>query len=282
MKVGLICEGGGTKGAYTSGVLNCFIDAGIEFDYCVGISSGTINLMGYIAKQPEFLKNVAVELSCDQQMIGFKTIKNEGQIYGLERLFSRMQETVPFDKKTATLNSCECETGVYHIQSGEIRYFDKQKLIENDVLAKASCALLMLTKPIKMDNEAYMDAGLKVMIPIERSIEKGNDKHIFISTKEENFVRKKAPLWQRLFCKIFYPGNKHVQKDLLLRDERYNQQWGIVKQLEKEGKALVLRPSKDMGIKRSTQDKEKLEKWYQLGYDDTYQKLQEIKQFMGK
>ena len=30
-KIGLICEGGGTKAAYTCGVLQCFLDYDIEF-----------------------------------------------------------------------------------------------------------------------------------------------------------------------------------------------------------------------------------------------------------
>ena len=34
-KIGLICEGGGTKAAYTCGVLQCFLDYDIEFPYTV-------------------------------------------------------------------------------------------------------------------------------------------------------------------------------------------------------------------------------------------------------
>ena len=39
-KIGLICEGGGTKAAYTAGVLQCFLDNNIELPYTVGISAG--------------------------------------------------------------------------------------------------------------------------------------------------------------------------------------------------------------------------------------------------
>ena len=35
-----------------------------------------------------------------------------------------------------------------------------------------------------------------------------------------------------------------------------------------KGKAIILRPSMDMGISRYTTDKEKLNKWYDLGYSD--------------
>lgn len=58
-----------------------------------------------------------------------------------------------------------------------------------------------------------MDAGLIDMIPIEQSIRRGNEKHIFISTKEENYVRKPAPQWQLRFSRMFYAGNKEVTEN---------------------------------------------------------------------
>ena len=53
-----------------------------------------------------------------------------------------------------------------------------------------------------------------------------------------------------------------------------------MKVLQDQGKALVLRPSEDLGIKRYTNDKDKLQKWFQLGYDDTMARLADIKAFM--
>lgn len=277
-KVGLVCEGGGTKGAYTAGVLSCFIDNNIEFPYCVGISSGTVNLMGYISKDKHLLKTTAIEITTDKTVIGLKPILKEGQIYGLNRIFQLINEKCPFNYAKAMENSIQCETGLYNIDTGKIEYFPKEYL--NTELPKASCALLLLSKPIHIFNGLYMDAGLITMIPIERSIEMGNEKHIFISTKEENFTRKASPKWQHILTSIFYPKHKHVRKDLEKRHQRYEEQWNIVKQLESKQKAMILRPSKDMHIGRSTQDKAKLEQWFDLGYQDTLNRLAEIKKFI--
>ena len=43
-KVGLLVEGGGMKCAYSAGVLDAFLDEGIAFDYCAGVSAGAANL----------------------------------------------------------------------------------------------------------------------------------------------------------------------------------------------------------------------------------------------
>ena len=50
-KTGLVVEGGGMKCAYNAGILDAFLDEGISFDYCIGVSGGSGNLASYIAGQ---------------------------------------------------------------------------------------------------------------------------------------------------------------------------------------------------------------------------------------
>ena len=37
---GLVLEGGGLRGVFTCGVLDCFMDHGIRFPFTVGVSAG--------------------------------------------------------------------------------------------------------------------------------------------------------------------------------------------------------------------------------------------------
>ena len=39
-KIGLVLEGGGMRGVYTAGVLDAFLDAGLEFDGTLGCPRG--------------------------------------------------------------------------------------------------------------------------------------------------------------------------------------------------------------------------------------------------
>lgn len=280
-KVGLVCEGGGTKGAYTAGVLACFLDENITFPYSVGISSGAINIMSFLSKQKDRLQGVAVDIASNKEIIGLPALIREKQVYGLNRLLELIETEYPYDYTTAMENPMRFEIGLYNMKTGEIEYFDKQYL-NNPNFVKASCALLILAKPLPFNNQEYMDGGLITMIPIERSIVQGNEKHIFISTKEENFVRKKAPKWQSFLVNLIYrkKEQKHIGENLEKRHIRYQEQWDKVKALEKENKALILRPSKNMKMSRTTQDKEKLMDWFRLGYEDTLKRIEEIKEFM--
>ena len=281
-KVGLICEGGGTKAAYTAGVLECFLDQGIDFPYSAGISAGAFCLLAYVSKQKDRLRVTGVDSAARKQAVGLYPILHEKAIFGIYSTYNFVEEKAPLDIKTFRENECELEMGLYNIETGKIEYFNKKQYSEDGMIVKAACSLLMLTHPVIIDGKRYMDGGLIDMIPVEQALKNECQAVIFISTKEENYVRKPAPNWQLRLARMIYRREPYIAKDLSVRHENYQKQWERVKALEKEGKALILRPSKDMGITRYTTDHDKLGQWYDLGYTDTLHRIDEIKSFLNK
>ena len=51
-KTGLVLEGGGMRGVFTSGVLDAFMKHNLYFSYVVSVSAGACNGMSYISRQP--------------------------------------------------------------------------------------------------------------------------------------------------------------------------------------------------------------------------------------
>ena len=49
---------------YNAGILDAFLDEGISFDYCIGVSGGSGNLASYLAGQRgeicAFLQNISM------------------------------------------------------------------------------------------------------------------------------------------------------------------------------------------------------------------------------
>lgn len=280
-KIGLICEGGGTKAAYTCGVLKCFLDNNIEFPYTAGISAGAEVLLPFVAKQPERLHVTGVDAACDPKAIGLHPLLTERGLFGIKHVCKFIEHHAPLDYETFMKSDTQLDIGVYNCDTNQVEYFGKEYFdADEQKLMIASCSLFILNRPLKFRDHMYMDAGLVDMIPIEQSIRQGMEKHVFISTKEENYVRKPAGGYQIQLAKILYPGNKQIRENLKIRHINYAKQWKIVQDLEKEGKALVLRPSADYGITRYTHEREPLEKWFQLGYDDTLARLPKIREFM--
>lgn len=280
-KIGLICEGGGTKAAYTCGVLKCFLDEDVKFPYTVGISAGAEVLLPFVSKQKERLRISGVDAASDPKAMGISPLLKERGVFGINHVCEYIEEHAPLDYEAFMKNETQLDIGVYNMDTNEVEYFSKEYFDpEEQILMKASCALFLLTRPYKFRGHTYMDAGLVDMIPIEQSIRRGMEKHVFISTKEENYVRKAAPGWQIQLARMMYPGNKKIRDNLKIRHINYQKQWQIVKDLENQGKAIVLRPSADYGVTRYTQDKDLLQRWFDLGYEDTKNRMTMIREFM--
>ena len=278
-RVGIVAEGGGTKAAYSAGVLKCLLEHDIILPYCVGISAGTEILLSYVSKQVDRLEVTGIDAPCQKGVVGLRPFLKEGSIFGIEATYDFIESRVPLDLDQFQKSETQMEVGIYNLKTHEVEYFDKSYIDKEETLIKASCALLLLAKPYKFNGEMWMDAGLVDMISIEQSIRAGNDKHLIISTKEEGYVRKPAPKWQLWLSNLVYK-DKQITDDLKNRHIRYKEQWDKIAELEKQGNALVLRPHKDLGVTRYTTDPEKLGPWFQLGYDETLERLDLIKEFI--
>lgn len=48
---GLVLEGGAMRGIYTAGVLECFLEDKINFQYVIGVSAGACMVASYLSDQ---------------------------------------------------------------------------------------------------------------------------------------------------------------------------------------------------------------------------------------
>lgn len=280
VKTGLVVEGGGTKIAYTGGVLQCFLEQGIDIPYCVGISAGAMMLLPYVSRQPGRLRLTGVDAASQKDLIGLKPIMEEGSLFALEKTAQFIQEKMPLDYETFFSSPTQLDIGVYDMKTRKTRYYGKEYVDASDDLLIASCSLLLLSKPKQFDGNTVIDAGLTDMIPVSQALKAGCEKVIVVSTKEEGYRRKKVPWWQLMGARLVY-HDPQITEDFRNRHIHYEEQWQIIHDLEKEGKALVLRPHQDYGITRYTTDREKLDAWFKLGYAETLERLGEIRAFLG-
>lgn len=280
MKTGIVCEGGGTKIAYTAGVLAALIEHNVNVDYIVGISAGAEVAVPYVSRQPEREYVIGVDTSAKPGLIGLKSLLREGSIFGIQDASRYVEEKAPLDFETFFSNPTECEVGVYDIKGHKTEYFGKEYIDESNDLIIASCSLFLLSKPYKWNGKKYIDAGLVDMIPIEQALKSGCDRVIVISTKEMGYRRKPANKFQLFGAWVLY-HNKELTANLRNRHINYNKQWDLIDRLEEEGKAMVLRPHKDFGLTRYTTDRGKLDKWFNLGKEETIDRLPAIEAFLG-
>ena len=100
-KIGLVLEGGGMRGIYTAGVLDCLLDYEIEADGVIGVSAGACHATSYLSKQRERNFRVNTKYLKDKEYLSLHSLLKTGSLFGMDMLFNRIpHELEPYDYDT--------------------------------------------------------------------------------------------------------------------------------------------------------------------------------------
>lgn len=281
-KIGLVLEGGAFRGVFTAGVLDVLMENKIECDYVVGVSAGAGNAMGYLSKQPGRTRNVIKPVDHKQNYFGIKHILRHGRFLNLDMMFHEYPyNQFPYDFDEFYRCKIENEVVVTNCETGKAEYYDERKDIEKLLnLCKASCSVPLMSAPVRIGDYHYLDGSICDSIPIERALLKGCDRLIVIMTKNSkesptDYGKLKGIL--KIRYKRRYPK---FYEALLKRTSVYRRQLKKLNQLEKEGRALVLRPDMEC-IHKFEQKDERVEAFYQNGRSVAEKSLDRIIEFMN-
>lgn len=281
-EIGLVMEGGGFRGAYTAGALSWLIEQGIYFDYSASISAAAIYAFYYAAKMPEQLYDFSVNAITDRKCIGLYSILHEGQIVGYEYMLEKY--ALPTYRKALENirnSDLNLEIGLFNMNREKLEYYDVNDFDDNCQLLKASCVLPFYGKMTEVNGQKYLDGGIDTMISVKRARETGHKKCFVIVTKDKNYVRKPYGWLVNTLLKLFYGKYKNMLKILDHRVEAYYDQMNAVYEMENEGTAMLIRPSRDCGVGRFSGTREQIDSMYKLGYQDMEDRKEEILRFIN-
>ncbi len=280
-KTGLVLEGGGLRGVYTSGVIRFFDDHDIAFPYVTGVSMGACNGANYISGQPERNRIVNIEYVNDPRYISYTNLIAKGELFGMDFIFREIPLfLVPFDFDAFFKNSTKFHIGVTDCVTGEPVYYEKSELREDLMsILRATCSLPFISGPVQFNGRIYMDGGLSDSIPLKKSIQDGNKRNVLVLTRPRGY-RKKPSITNRL-AHLFYSRYKGLQKTLANRHIRYNRTMDLVDRLEEEGEIFVIRPKTAIQAGRVERNKTKLYATFDQGYNDAAALYEGLKAFLG-
>lgn len=280
-KVGLILEGGGQRGIYTAGILDYLMDAGIRIGYVIGVSAGAACATAYLSGQKGRNYNVFISSAGKRKYLSLLNYFTQGSVFGLKYVFDELpNKTIPLDYESADragmefwVVSTDCRTGRPH--------YKKVDNLKNCMrYLMASSAIPLVSRMYRLDGELLLDGGASDSIPIKKSISDGNDKNIVVLTKNAGY-RLKEPSWtSRFLANLLYHKHPAFRDVLLERHRDYNASLDLTLRLEREGKALVLRPSKPLAVGKFEKNRETLIGLYQNGYEDAKEIAPRIMNFL--
>src|SRR5690606_15728199 len=132
---------------------------------------------------------------------------------------------------------------------------------------RASSSLPFLAPPVEIGGRALFDGGVSDPIPVGKSVRDGNEFHVIVLTREPGY-RKKPGRNVRWLGRRIYPAYGGLMEAMERRWRVYNESLERAEAMEKEGRAVILRPPAGTGVDRTTKDERKLTALYERGYAD--------------
>ncbi len=275
---GLVLEGGSLRGIFSAGVMDALLDEEIMFPYCIGVSAGISNAVSYLSRQKGRNLEVLVKYRNDDRYISKRNFLRCRSIFGLDFVFDEIpNKLVPFDWDTFRAYSGSAYAGVTNVRSGKAEYLNCMEMDAKCQILRATCALPLAFPPIIWKGEEYFDGGLADSIPINKSIADGNKYNLIVLTQPAGF-RKEYPKEYDIFIRFFGQRYPNIVEVLRSRHIRYNETIAYCERLEAEGKAIIVRPTEQLGSMEK--DTGKIRANYQHGYDQCKNRMNEIRRLL--
>lgn len=278
-KIGLVLEGGGLRGAYTAGVLHWLLKNDLHFDYVVGISSGALYASMYVLDKADTLEQAACELAADRRNIGWLPMLREGTFVGYDFLIQSLLTRYDYPIKDIDKVAATLEVGVYDIYEEKTVWKRKEDLAKEPNYIKAACTLPLAGRAVKIDGKKYMDGGITTMIPLQRSIDFGCSKHLVVTTKSREYVRKPQGGILKAALNLVYFRRKKLIEDFEARKDVYYEERRLIDTCVENGDAVYVYPSEEVGVKRFSGDAVQFRKLFDMAHADCEARREEIVAF---
>lgn len=159
---GLVLEGGGMRGVFTSGVLDGFMKNDVYFHYVVAVSAGACNGLSYMSHQIRRARISNIDYLAKYKYIGLRHLVTQGCIFDRKLLYEDFPNTLlPYDYDTYFNNPDEFEMVTTNCLTGRACYMseksDSQRLID---ICRASSSLPYVSKIVNVDGIPMLDGGI--------------------------------------------------------------------------------------------------------------------------
>jgi predicted acylesterase/phospholipase RssA len=262
-KYSIVISGGGSKGAFSVGVLNALKEKNINVTSVIGSSVGAINGVMYVTDEIDKLTKVWATIGVanpwyKKWTFGFIEGILRGSLYDFSPILAWIQELLDLDKLKKSKIKFACVT--INIHTGNKKVFTgKDSNIKAGI--KASSAHQFGSYPILIDGHHHTDGGLENYIPLETAlqIDPDADCYIVISNTKISIQHKQ------------YSSFNFV--DRLKRILELSSYFSDKKEFEylklKLGKKMIYIEPDDQLVDTLELDNRKIKQFIQHGYDKT-------------
>ena len=247
--VALVLEGGGMRAAHTAGVVAALIEHGVRFPYVCGVSAGASNAVNYLSGDAVRTRRSFVEIAADSRFGGIGSLTKHNGFFNADFLYERAIQdgTLPFDWKTFSANPAHLRIQGFERDTGASVTWTRDDMtspVRMASLVRASSTMPFIMRPIEVNGRVMLDGGLGegAGIPVHLAERDGYERFFFVGTRPEGYRKAAMKRGQTGLMRRLCAGRPAVFEALVSRAERYNAALDHLDELEREGRALLVRP----------------------------------------
>lgn len=281
MKKGLVLEGGAMRGMFTCGVIDVMMENNISFDGLSGVSAGAIFGCNYKSKQIGRGLRYNKKYGKDPRYCSIWSLLTTGDLYGEKFCYHEVMDVLdPIDKKTFEENTIDFYIVATDIENAVPRYYNCKTINDKSVSwIRASASMPLVSNVVKIDDYKLLDGGITDSIPYRIMEENGYDRNVIVLTQDFNFIKKQTSLLP--IIKIILRKYPKLVEAMAKRHIMYNKQIEEIKEKERKGEVLVIRPDVPLNISRTENNPNELERVYQIGRSIATKSIDKIKGFLS-
>ncbi|MCX9594054.1 patatin-like phospholipase family protein [Vibrio cholerae] len=259
----LVVEGGAMRGIFAAGVLDAFIaHHNYDFDFCVGVSAGSTNLIGYLNKQFGRSEKIIKQYATSDKFINFRRFLKGGHLCDVEWLWRESYRREPLNHQLF----CPLWVVTTNVITGQPHYHQMHGSDLCHSAIVASCAIPVVYRDYPLINDIPMtDGGIADSIPLEFAYQHGARDITVILSRPDGY--RKRPIFFTGWLKKLTKEYPNLYKAIRKRHEKYNQTLSFMSSPPKDCKIRIISPPPFFPVKRFTYSKDKLELGYQQGLE---------------
>ena len=279
MKKGLVLEGGAMRGLFTAGIIDVMMEAGVEPDGLIGVSAGAAFGCNYKSRQPGRAIRYNTRFAKDARYSGLKSLLTTGDYFNAQFGYHIVPyQYDPFDVAAFEQNPMEFMVVCTDVLTGQAVYH-KMDRVDYDELEwlRASASMPLASKVVEVAGHKLLDGGVADSIPLAYFESIGYDRNVVILTQPEGYVKHRTKLMP-----LMRIGLRRYPEMIQAMDRRYlmyNRELEFVRQAEREGRCLVIRPDEKLPIGHISHDPEEMKRVYQIGREMGDRYIERIKAF---
>ncbi|MBQ6652624.1 MAG: patatin family protein [Prevotella sp.] len=279
---GLVLEGGAMRGLFSAGVIDELMSMGWQPDGIIGVSAGAAFGCNMKSGQPGRAIRYNKRFARDPQYCSIRSLLLTGNLFNAAYAYHYVPDYLDvFDKEAFRNSPMAYYVVCTDVATGKPVY---QRLDHVDYEAlewiRASASMPLCSRMVELDGKRLLDGGVSDSIPLRAFQQMGYGRNIVVLTQPEGYRKHPLPLPVRALLQAAYRRHPAFARAMAVRHEMYNRQLDYVKAEEQAGRALVIRPPRELPIGHISHDPDEMQQVYQIGRQTVRQTAAQIKEFL--